>query len=149
MKKLKVKKLSEKATLPTRSYPNDAGLDLYSSQDLFIPVGMTAKISTDIAVNIDPGYYAQVSDRSGCAVKGLTVGAGVIDAGYNGHMCVVIHNINNRTSNDAMFRYGYIVRKGDRIAQLLVHKIELPEVEEVTEFEESARGTSGFNSTGR
>ena len=83
MKTLKVKKLSENATLPTRSYPNDAGVDLYASESIFIPVGATVRIPTDIAVNIEPGYYAQIQDRSGCAIKGLKIGGGVIDAGYN------------------------------------------------------------------
>lgn len=153
MRVLKVKKLSERATLPTRSFPNDAGLDLYASENVFIPAGETVKIPTDIAINIEPGYYAQIQDRSGCAAKGLRVGAGVVDAGYNGHMCVVMHNLNNtddrRPFHDDLDRTGYKVKAGDRIAQLVVHKIELPTVEEVVEFEPSDRGNQGFNSTGR
>ncbi len=152
MKTIKVKRLSENATLPTRSFSADAGLDIYASDDIFIPVNSTAKIPTDIAVHIEPGYYAQMSDRSGCAVKGLRVGAGVVDAGYNGHMCVIMHNLNNKSDLQDSFRdsaEGYKVRKGDRIAQLVVMRVELPVVEEVADFAESERGTAGFNSTGR
>lgn len=150
MKILKVKKLSDKAILPTRSFPNDAGLDIFASQHTFIPLGATVKIPTDIAINIEPGYYGQINDRSGCAAKGLRIGAGVVDVGYNGHMCVVMHNLNNLTSfNFRKWKGGYQVRAGDRIAQIVIHKIELPSVEEVLEFESSDRGSNGFNSTGR
>lgn len=156
MKTLKVKRLSDKATLPRRSYPNDAGLDLVAAEDTFIPVGTTARIPTHIAVSFDPGYYAQVHDRSGCALKGLRVGAGVVDYGYSGEVCVIMHNLNN--TNDISSKLsgqrwhdipGYQVKAGDRVAQLLVHKIELPTVEEIDELPSSERGAGGFNSTGR
>jgi dUTP pyrophosphatase len=158
MKKIKIKKLNPEATLPTRAYKYDAGLDLYALEDTFLPLGSTTKISTGIAVNIEPGYYAQINDRSGCAIKGLRVGAGVVDHGYQGELCVVMHNLNNNSSSKnyiknsiitSDLKLGYQVRKGDRIAQLVIHKIELPEVVEVSEFEESERGNNGFNSTGR
>lgn len=144
MKTLKVKKLHKKAKIPTRSHEFDAGLDLYALYDQTVMLGATAKIATGIAVDIPEGYYAQVHDRSGMAIKGLRTGAGVIDHGYQGEVAVVLHNLNYCGEDDS-----YLVREGDRVAQLVLHKIELPKVLEVESFLESERGDKGFNSTGR
>lgn len=163
MKTLQVKKLSDKATLPTRNLPYDAGIDLYASEDVFIPVGATVKIPTDIAVNIEPYYVGLVCDRSSMAAKGLKTGAGVIDPGYTGHLCVVLHNLNNQqdceiqevsyNSNDVepmvgTIIGGYQVHAGDKIAQLVVQPVSLPSVEEVSDLPSSDRSTNGFGSSG-
>lgn len=144
MKTLRVKKLSEHATLPTRAHEFDAGLDLYASEDVFITLGSTVKVSTGIAINVSEGYFAKIEDRSGMASKGLRTGAGIVDFGYNGEVLVVIHNLSYRGEFG-----GYMVRKGDRVAQLLLHKIELPQVLEVSSFSDSDRGEGAFGSSGR
>lgn len=169
MIKLDVKKLNPEAKLPTRSNPHDAGLDLYALEDVFIPQGKTVRIATGVAIHILPEYVGLVRDRSGMATKGLIVGAGVIDAGYAGDASVVLHNFSNVSdTHEDHFAYefkepmtypstarkypicGYQVRKGDKIAQLLIQKVELPVVDEVSySWETSARGTKGFGSSGR
>lgn len=150
MKQLKVKKVHPEAIIPTRSHKFDAGLDLYALEDNFVPIRGIAKVSTGVGIEIPEGYYAQIQDRSGMAVKGLRTGAGVIDHGYRAELVVVLHNLSyDKDLNFAQGMYGYNIKKGDRIAQLILHKVEFPEVVEVTEFEDSERGENGFNSTGR
>jgi deoxyuridine 5'-triphosphate nucleotidohydrolase len=141
--KLQAKKLHTEATLPTRGHTFDAGLDLYALSDVYLPMGTTGKVPTGISINVPQGYYAQIKDRSSMAVKSLIVGAGVIDHGYTGELVVIIHNFNNISHQS-----GYMVKAGDKVAQVILHKIELPEVEEVEAFEETERGNKGFGSTG-
>jgi dUTP pyrophosphatase len=151
MNTIKIKKLSSKAILPTRNVSTDAGLDLYAAESVFIPVGSTVKVSTDIVVNIEPGYFGLVCDRSSMGVKGLRTGAGVIDAGYNGHLCVVLHNLNNTSYNEVIqddLCTGYQIKVGDKIAQLIIQPISLPIVEEVNELSPTERGNNGFGSSG-
>lgn len=163
MKTLQVLKLSDKATLPTRNLPYDAGIDLYASEDVFIPVGATVKIPTDIAVNIEPFYVGLVCDRSSMASKGLKTGAGVIDPGYTGHLCVVLHNLNNQQDCEIQevsynpqdieptvgaIISGYKVHAGDKIAQLIIQPIELVYIKEISELPSSERNTKGFGSSG-
>jgi dUTP pyrophosphatase len=140
---LEVKRLNKDTILPTRAHPFDAGLDIYSNEDVFIPLGTTVKVSTGIAVNIPPGYYGRINDRSSMAIKGLRTGAGVVDTGYQGELSIILHNLNHIGDDD-----GYLITKGDRIAQLVIQKIELPIVKEVDSFEESERGSNGYGSTG-
>lgn len=146
MNKVKVFKLDPEATTPTRNKKTDAGLDLYAVEDMYIGVGETAKIRTGVAIEIPEGYVGRISDRSGMASKGLAVGAGVIDTGYTGDHTVVLHNVTNKSSWKN--GYGYEVKKGDKIAQLVVYPIVTPEVELVEELWVSERGNTGWGSSG-
>ena len=150
MNKLDVRKLSPDAILPTRANSLDAGLDLYANEDAFVPVNRTVKVKTGIAAHITPGYVGLIRDRSSMAAKGLVVGAGVIDAHYAGDLTVVLHNISNKTcDNERSTTLGYQINKGDKIAHLLIQKIELPEVQEVTHsWEVIGRGLKGWGSSG-
>lgn len=145
---IKVKKLHEKAIIPTRSHEGDAGMDLYALEDTFLPVSSTVKVSTGIAVAVPYGYVGKIEDRSGCALKGLRTGAGVVDAQYRGELSVVLHNLNNK-SNTHIGQEGYQVKKGDRIAQLLLYQVALPIAIEMDELDDTKRGNGGFSSTGR
>ena len=151
METIKVKRLNETATLPTRNNTSDAGIDLYALEDVFIEKGTTALIRTGIALNVPSGHVGKIEDRSSMAVKGLRTGGGVVDAGYNGEVKIVIHNLTNDSEKDLFLRVklGYVIRKGDKVAQLLIHKIETPKVIEVNSLEETQRGTFGFGSSGR
>lgn len=140
MENIKVKLLSEDAKLPTRSHPHDAGLDLYASEDLDLIT--TGVISTGVAVQIPEGYVGLVWPRSGLSAKhGIDVLAGVIDHGYTGEIKVCLSYLKDNP-------LAYEIKKGDRIAQLLIQKIETPSIEQVESFEETERGDSGFGSTG-
>ena len=150
MKHLEVYIRNEKATPPSRSKSTDAGLDLVSAEDIFIELGSTRVVKTGIAVKVPEGFVGKIEDRSGLASKGLRTGAGVIDAGYNGEVGVVIHNLTSELAKDpVLLRPGYQIRRGDRIAQLLLYKVETPEVVVVDVSWESERGSSGFGSSGR
>ena len=146
MTKIKVFKLDPEAKTPTRNKKTDAGLDLYAAETVFIPVGTTGKVKTGVAIEVPEGYVGRISDRSGMASKGLIVGAGVIDTGYSGDHTVVLHNFSARQHEQ--FYDGYMVQKGDKIAQLVVYPVETPEVEIVEQIWTSERGNTGWGSSG-
>ena len=93
MTNLKVKLLSKNAVLPTRNLKTDAGIDLYASEDVFIPQGTTKVVKTDVAIQVPEGMVGKIEDRSSLASKGLRTGGGVVDCGYAGEVKVVIHNL--------------------------------------------------------
>ncbi|KAL8171997.1 hypothetical protein V2J09_023801 [Rumex salicifolius] len=136
----KVKKLSEKAILPSRASPLSAGYDLSSAVDAKVPARGKALVATDLSIAIPEGTYARIAPRSGMAWKhSIDVGAGVIDADYRGPVGVILFN-----HSDVEFE----VKAGDRIAQLIIEKIWTPEVVEVEDLDSTLRGAGGFGSTG-
>jgi dUTP pyrophosphatase len=145
---LQVKKLHENAILPSRSHSTDAGLDVYALSDHFLPVGTTGRIATGVAAAAPIGTFLKVEDRSSMAANGIRTGAGVVDASYRGDITVVLHNLNNTRDSFAGQR-GYMVKAGDKIAQLVLIPILTPNVEEVKDFAPTERGANGFGSTGR
>ena len=140
MNKLQIKQLSESATLPTRSHEHDSGLDLYASEDTLVTYTHASVIPTGVAVNIPPGYEGQIRPRSGKSSKtNLRVILGTVDATYNGELGVIADTLN---------KSEYLVKKGEKIAQLVVQKVELPQLDVVNQFgSQSERGVNGFGST--
>ena len=140
MKTLQIKQLSSNATLPTRNFPTDSGLDIYASEDMLVTYTHASVIPTGIAVNIPPGYEGQIRPRSGKSSKtNLRVILGTVDCGYNGEIGVIA---------DALNKSNYLVKKGEKIAQLVIQKVELPQIEIVDQFNtQSDRGSNGFGST--
>lgn len=137
---LLVKRLSEHAVLPTRGSSGAAGYDLASAVDTTIPARGRAVVSTDLSIAIPSGTYARVAPRSGLAVKHfIDTGAGVVDEDYRGTVGVVLFN---HSETD------YQVKRGDRIAQLILERIMTPEVVEVDNLDATVRGAGGFGSTG-
>lgn len=137
---IKVKLLNENAKAPVRANPTDAGLDLFALDGGFIPFGDQRTINTGIALSIPDGYVARILPRSGLAAKhGIQVMAGVVDSTYRGELKVVLFN-----SSDLIFWYAH----GDRIAQLVIQKIELWNPVVVDELDETDRGVNGFGSSG-
>jgi dUTP pyrophosphatase len=140
---LRVRRLDPRAQLPTRAYPGDAGLDLYGLHDAVLQPGERASIRTGIAVEIPDGEAGLVLPRSGLAARNgiaLVNAPGLIDAGYRGEIQVLLLN----TDTSAAFE----LTAGDRIAQLVLVKVQTPEVEEVEELAVSERGAGGFGSSG-
>jgi len=139
---LLVKRLSTRATLPTRGSAQAAGYDLSSAVDgeVVIPAGGRALVPTDLSIAVPPGHYGRVAARSGLGVRhGIDVGAGVIDEDYRGAVSVLLFN---HGSED------FAVRCGDRVAQLILERISTPEVVEVADLVPTDRGAAGFGSTG-
>ena len=112
---IRMAKLSDRATTPTRGTPNSAGYDLYSALDTIVPPGERTLIPTDLQMALPPGHYGQIAPRSGLALKhGIDIGGGVIDQDYRGNVGVILINAS---------RTPFQVRQGDRIAQLLCIRI--------------------------
>lgn len=139
---LPFKKLHPDATVPTRSNPDDAGLDLAALQHTVIPRRSWVTVPTGLATAIPPNHYGRIAPRSGLAANhGLDVLGGVIDSGYRGELKVVLYNPQDN---------AVVILKEDRIAQLIVSPIVVAYPELVEELPEGdSRGEGGFGSTGR
>ena len=140
---LRVRRLDPRATLPTRAYAGDAGLDLYALEPSELEAGARASVRTGVAVEIPDGYAGLVLPRSGLAARSgiaLVNAPGLIDAGYRGEIQVLLLNT-DRTE-------PFVVTAADRIAQLVLVRIEAPPVLEVGSLSDSDRGEGGFGSSG-
>lgn len=129
--------------IPRRAHPGDAGVDLCTTTDVVIAPGERVLVGTGIAVALPVGTVGLIHPRSGLAAKsGLSVvnAPGTVDAGYRGEIKVCLINHDPRTP--------IALQRGDRIAQLVVQRVELPEFVEVAELDESARGHGGYGSSG-
>ena len=141
---LRVTKLKDGATLPSRAHEGDAGLDLYACEPAHIGPGERWSVGTGVAVEIPAGHAGLVLPRSGLAREhgiALVNSPGLIDSGYRGEVRVLLLN----TDPAEIFR----VQAGDRIAQLVLVPVALAEPVEVATLTESARGEGGFGSSGR
>lgn len=129
----------DKAFLPKRANPTDAGADLMSTETLDIYPGEQKMVDTGVAVKIPTGYVGYVFNRSSQGKKGITIphSVGVIDADYRGNIKVILKN----TGEDP-----YKIERGDRIAQLVIQPVLLVEFEDI--WNDTSRGTGGFGSTG-
>ena len=139
---LRFRKVHPDAVLPAYAHPSDAGMDVRSVDDLTIAPGKRALVHTGLVMLLPPDYEAQVRPRSGLALKsGVTVlnTPGSIDSGYRGEVGVILANF-----GEADFQ----VKKGDKIAQIVIAPVTQPEIVETTEVDETDRGSGGFGSTG-
>jgi len=128
--------------LPAYARPDDAGLDLYAAEPVTLAPGARALVATGIALAIPPGFAGFVLPRSGLALRhGVTLlnTPGLVDAGYRGEVKVLLVNHGDATVS---------VSRGDRVAQLVVQRVEHVMLAPVAELPESARGAGGFGSTG-
>ena len=138
--KLKIKRLTETAILPRYALPSDAGMDIFSDEDVIIQPKARGFVKTGIAMEFEPGYVALIWDKSGLALKkGIKTMAGVIEHTYRGEIGIVLYNTGEEPLE---------IKRGDKVAQMLFQPIISAEVEEVEELTESIRGEGGFGSTG-
>jgi dUTP pyrophosphatase len=141
--RLEYRLLNPTARPPVRAHEGDAGMDLHADEGAHLDPGERASVGTGIAVAIPDGHAGLVVPRSGLAAQfGITLvnTPGLIDSGYRGELRVLLLN----TDRERAFQ----VKPGDRIAQLVLVKVESPEPAEVGELSETARGDGGFGSTG-
>ena len=141
---LPVRRLDPGLPLPAYAHPGDAGADLRAADDVVLPPGGRATVGTGIAVAVPDGYAAFVHPRSGLASRhGITVAnaPGTVDAGYRGEVRVVLLNTDPVEP--------FTVRRGDRIAQLVVQPVTRVRFVDVAELPATPRGEGGFGSTGR
>ena len=142
--RLRVRRLDRDLPLPSYARPGDAGLDLFSAEDVSLKPGERAAIATGVAVEIPAGHAGFVHARSGRALReglALANAPGLIDSGYRGEIKVIVVNLDPA---DVVH-----VRRGDKIAQLVIQPVVTAEPVEVDDLEPSERGAGGFGSTGR
>lgn len=140
---IKVKKLSENAVLPTRAHDGDAGVDLYLSEDVTIFLNDTVLLPTGIAIAIPYGFEGQIRPRSGVSLKTslrICNSPGTIDCSFRGEVKIIMQNTGDTVVT---------LSKGDRIAQLVIARVELPDFEFVNDLDDTDRGQKGFGSSGK
>jgi dUTP pyrophosphatase len=143
MVEISIKRLDAGLPLPSYAHPGDAGADLYAATDVTLEPGERALVPTGIALALPEGYVAFVHPRSGLAARhGISVvnSPGTIDAGYRGEVQVCLVNTD--------LREPFAVRRGDRIAQLVIQRFETAAFVEAEDLPDSARGHGGYGSTG-
>ncbi len=139
--RLPIKLFTSTARVPERAHADDAGCDLFISDDCREPlfVGETRKVSLGVGVEVPEGHVGLLLPRSSTSLRGLLVHPGVVDAGYRGQLAATVTNLT---------REHVPLQRGMKLCQLLIVPIALPTVEVVEELSESARGTGSFGSTG-
>ena len=138
-----VRRLDPELPLPAYAHDGDAGADLVTAVDCELPPGERAVLPTGVALAIPPGYVGLVHPRSGLAAKAglaLVNAPGTIDSGYRGEVRVIVVNLDPRETIS--------LRRGDRIAQLVIQRVESASFLEVDDLDASVRGAGGFGSTG-
>lgn len=139
--KIKIQKLHKDAKVPTYATPGDAGMDLYAVKKYKIKPGQIGLIDTGLAFELPSGTVGLVWDKSGVAMKnGLKSLGGVLDMGYRGELTIGLVNLSRKTYN---------IDKGDKIAQLLIQKVEHVDIKEVKKLSGSVRGSGRFGSSGK
>lgn len=139
---LRFRRIHPDAVLPAYAHPSDAGMDVRSVDDLVIAPGRRALVHTGLVMALPPMYEAQVRPRSGLALKhGITVlnTPGTVDSGYRGEVGVILANFGEE---------DFVVKKGDKIAQIVIAPVTQPVIEETETVDETDRGAGGFGSTG-
>lgn len=146
--KLGFKRVHPDAKLPAYAHEGDAGMDVYAVEDMRLWDSKPTIVSTGLVAQIPMGYELQVRPRSGLATKGVTVwnSPGTIDSGYVGVIGVILCYL-SPNKDETTVQY-FDIKKGDRIAQLVLAPVTKAELVEVSEVSETERGTGGFGSTG-
>ncbi len=139
--RVRLKKLFDDAKLFSYAHDDDAGMDVFSNEDVTIRANSRVVVSTGISMALEPGFVALVWDKSGLAAKkGIKTMAGVIDSGYRGEVKIVVLN----TSNEDV-----VVCRHEKIAQILIQRVERADLVEVSNLDDdTSRGSGGFGSTG-
>ena len=144
------------AKMPTRAYEHDVGYDLYAIEDMIVPIGGVREVSTGIHIVTPPGIFPQINARSSFGKQGIIIHHGVMDPGYTGEISVWIMNV-AQTLTEHIFKAAgnnsistdFIIKKGDKIGQLLFHKAEYVDIEQISELPKTERGDKGHGSSGR
>jgi dUTP pyrophosphatase len=163
---VKIKRLNENAVIPKYAHATDAGFDLVATGDVIIEPGETKIVPTGLAFAIPEGYEMQIRPRSGITLNTkLRVQLGTVDSGYSGEVGVIIDNVAGIEGGETprvrnlqgkteyldgthYYKYSYIIRKGDRIAQAVINRIEKASFITVGELDKTERGEGGYGSSG-
>jgi dUTP pyrophosphatase len=142
---IRFRRTTPDAIVPSYAHEGDAGMDLCATRDVTLRPGESAMVGSGIAIQLPRGFAGFVHARSGLGSKGLVIkhSTGVIDSGYRDEIKLVLFN-NNPITSDRVFH----VKKGDRVAQLVIQHVACATMAEVKSLEETERGTGGFGSSG-
>lgn len=133
-------KLDAGAYMPERAHETDAGLDLRAMHDAVVPAHGSAVFDTGVHIELPPGTAGELKSKSGLNVRHNIISDGTIDEGYTGSITVKLYNLGD---------HDYTVRAGDKISQLVIIRVERPELELAEHIDGGERGDNGFGSTGR
>lgn len=138
---LKIKKINEQAIIPKYKTSGSVGMDLNSIENIELAPQEIKLIGTGLSIELEQKFEAQIRPRSGLSLKGITVinSPGTIDSDYRGEIKIILINLSKQ---------NFTIHKGDRIAQMIIQKVEIAELEEVSELSDTKRGKKGFGSTG-
>lgn len=140
----------EDAKMPTRAYKHDVGYDLYALEHVDIEPGTFMTVRTGVHLALPANMFAQINTRSSFGKRGLYIHHGVIDPGYTGEVTLWVMNIAARVEKTGVIKKDtHTIERGDKIAQLLFHKAETPELIEIEELPETERGDKGYGSSGK
>ena len=159
---LEIKLLNSESKTPVKVRETDAGFDLFAAEDVELLPNERRVIGTGIAMHIPEGYYGRIADRSSIAARGIIVSGGVVDSEYRGEVKIILTNIKgfvrefeeyefkgeNLIKEEKIVDGAHTIKKGNKIAQIIIEKIGLPKVVVVKELSKSNRGSKGFGSSG-
>lgn len=137
---VKIKKLKPEAKLPSYAHEGDVGMDMYAMDRVVVAPGEHVRIWHGFALEFPTGFAAIVKDKSSISKAGLHTMGGVFDAGYRGEYNTHLVNLSSES---------YTIEAGDKVSQLVIIPVAIPELVEVDELTDSSRGTGGFGSTGK
>ena len=132
--------LDEGAILPTRAHKADAGLDLYTPYDVYINGGSSAEVDTGVRMEIPYGFFGDIRSKSGLLFRSCIFTDGTIDSGYMGSIRVKVLNLGSEP---------YHFKAGEKVAQIVISRCELPELVAVDRLDNTERGENGFGSSGK
>jgi dUTP pyrophosphatase len=133
-------KLENAKYMPERKSEGAIGSDLMACGDYCVLANSVIKVKTGVSIELPKGFEAQIRPRSGLSLKGIEIILGTIDSDYRGEISAIVHNTTN---------IPFHIKDGERIAQMVINKVELPTFNVVSELSKTERGKSGFGSTGK
>lgn len=143
--------LSKGATdLPKLVYADDVGYDLYAIEDVTVPIGCVCLVNTGVHLAMPKGIFVQVNARSSYGKQGVILHHGVIDPGYTGEISIWVMNLAKPIDHQGLQLISpFVIKKGDKIGQLLFHRAERVNIQQISELPKTERGDKGHGSSGR
>ena len=138
------------AVLPDLAYAGDVGYDLYAIEDVTVPTGCVCLVRTGVHLALPKDIFVQVNTRSSYGKQGILLHHGVVDSGYTGEISIWVMNLAKPIDHQGLQLVApFVIKKGDKIGQLLFHKVERVNIEQISELPKTERGDKGCGSSGR
>lgn len=140
----------DNAVLPDLVYASDVGYDIRAIEDVTVPVGCVCLVRTGVHLAMPKNIFVQVNTRSSYGKQGILLHHGVVDSGYTGEISIWVMNLARPVTLEGLQLVApFVIKKGDKIGQLLFHKAERVNIEQINELPKTARGDKGHGSSGR